>query len=377
MVSYALGIEGWKLIFYDKSDKTQKIGELSIDIQESAIGEISFNLVETGCGDAEIVLAVDPEELPFTVEYNQGIEIYAYHTSVPWYSGYVVERPVTGTTKRPWRVRAAGYYSQLEKCVVDKDYQNMEVSAIVSDLMESFIEEKTDILLASQKIVPTPYTVSDIRFDYTTARKALEQLADLAQSFVFGVDEKRELFFRGTDPQVNPVAVFMVGKNIEDFELEEDATEIYNRIFVRAGLLSGSPKTNIQAEKSDYNSQLTYGVRERVMTAPSIRNADDADRWGAWQLDQHKRPKLKAKIPWVKISDGFIKAEGKARVIDLDGNDHKLEIKKASYRIDPSGGVRCNLELGMLPPTVGKSLKDTLFQALNEELLQSQNMSQL
>lgn len=376
MITYALGVKGWQVKFYDKADKTQVVGVLSSDIQESAIGGISFDLVETGCGDAEIVLAVDPSSLPFTIEYNQGVEIYLYHTTEPWYSGYIIELPVTGTTKRPWRIKVAGYYNQLETCVVNKNYTNMEVSAIVADLMDLFIEEKTDILLAGHKIVPTAYTVSDVRFDYTTGKKAIQQLADLAQSFVFGVDAERELFFRGIDPQVNPAAVLVVGRNISEYDLEEDATKLFNRIYVKAGLLSGTPKTNIQAEKSDYNSQVLYGVREKVLTAPSIRNVDDADRWGAWKLDYHKRPKKKAKIPWAEIMYGAVNAKGKARIIDKDGNDHRLEIKKASYDVD-SGGIRCSLELGMLMPTLGQTVKDVIFAALNDELLQGQNMSQL
>lgn len=376
LVSYDLGVAGWEISFFDKADKTQRVGVISSDIQESAINSIEFNMVETGCGDAGIMMIVDPDSLPFRIEYNQGIEIRLYHDPNPWYSGYITELPATGMTKRPWKIGINGYFNQLQTCITDKDYSSTEISAIIVDLMESFIEEKTDILLASHKIVQTAYTVTDIRFDYTTAKKAIQQLSDLAQSWTFGVDAERELFFRGMDPEVNPAAVFIVGKNINDFQLEEDATELYNRIHVRVGLLSGTPKTNILAEASDYDSQIKYGIRERVMTAPSVRNVDDGQRWGAWKLDEHKWPRQKAKIPWVDVSGGKIEAKGKARIIDKDGNDHSLEIKKANYKIGPNG-IRCKLELGKIEQTMGKVLKELLFQIANEELLQGQNMSQL
>jgi hypothetical protein len=370
IVSYALGAVGWKIVFYDKSDKTQKVGELSSDIGRGYVSEIGFNLVETGCGDFEITLGVDPSALPFTVEYNQGVEIYLYHDPAPWYAGYIFKMPASGSTERPWKIEGAGYYNQLQTCIVDKDYTSTEISDIVRDLMDDIIEEKTDILYADYKIATTDYTVSDIQFDHATAKKAIEQLADLAQGWIFGVDANREIFFRGIDPDVNPAAIFAVGKHISEFNLTENAEDVANRVYVKVGLSSGG--TNIQAEVSAYNSQVLYGIREKVLSAPSLNSADDAQRWGNWQLDDLKRPKQKAKIPWADCSGGMIEAKGKARILDNDGTKHEIPIKKVAYSVD-SGGIGCSIELGDLEKSAGRILRDILFDIANQELIQEAN----
>lgn len=376
IIDYAMGTVGWKILFYDKADKTQKVGELSSDMGQGVISSITFDLVDTGCGDFGLELGIDPADLPFTIEYNQGIEIYLYHDSNPWYAGYITKMPAAGSTKRPWSIKGAGYFNQLETCIVDKDYTSEEISDIVRDLMAEIIEEKTDIIYADYRILETSYTASSIKFDHVTAKKAIGQLKDLAQNFIFGIDEKRELFFTGTDPEVNPLAIFAVGKHIDGFDLNEDAETVVNKVYVKAGLLSGSPKSNIQATVSDYNSQVTYGLREKVMTAPSVHNATDAERWGQWQIDNLKRPKKKAKIGWADCSNGPIKAKGKARILDKDGNIHDLAIQKVSYSISDSG-IGCSLSLGQMEKNMGRILRDLLFDIADEELLQQANMGQL
>lgn len=376
VIQYEMGATGWKILFYDKADKTQKIGELSSDIGQGVITGISFDLVETGCGDFDIEFGADPASLPFTIEYNQGIEIYLYHDINPWYAGYITKMPVSGSTKRPWTIKGAGYFNQLETCVVDKNYNSQEVSDIVRDVMAEFVEEKTDIVYADYKILETDYTTTTIKFDHITGKKAMGELKDLAQNFVFGVDEKRELFFNGTDPTVNPLAIFVVGKHLDGVEIDEDAEAVVNKVYVKAGLLSGSPKSNIQAMVNDYNSQVVYGLREKVMTAPSVHNADDAERWGRWQIDNLKKPKKKAKIKWADCSNGPIRAKGKARILDNNGNEHKLAIEKVSYSVD-SDGIGCSLSLGQMPNDAGKILRDILFDIANDELLESANMGQL
>lgn len=375
IIQYATGAEGWKIVFYDKDDKTLKLGELSSDIGNAAVNSLTFDWAKTGCGDFDLSFGVDPATLSFTIEYNQGIEIYLYHDSNPWYAGYITEMPVSGSTARPWRIKGAGYFNQLETCVVDQNFTTQEVSDIVRDLMTEFIEDKTDIIYADHKISETEYTAADIRFDHVSAKKAVSQLKDLAQSFVVGVDENRELFFWGTSHLVNPRALYTAGKNIDGFDPKEDAEKVINRVYVKAGLLDGAPKSNIQATVTDFNSQILYGLREKVMTAPTIRDADDAERWGRWQLEDNKYPKKKAKIKWADCSTGLLKPEGKARILGVDGSVHEMPIEKITYTV--GNGIGCSVSLGDIEPDMGTVLRDLLFSIANEELLQQANMSQL
>jgi hypothetical protein len=109
---------------------------------------------------------------------------------------------------------------------------DMEVANIVDDIITTFVEPKTDIVYDAAKIIATGYDATYIKFDKVTAKKALQDLADLAQSYVFGVDEEKDFYFKAVSTAVNNDAIRFIAKNVKTFTYDEDISKIVNKIYM-------------------------------------------------------------------------------------------------------------------------------------------------
>jgi len=360
---------GIKLKFYNPEGVKQ--GEIGDDTQQGIILNVNFTLMEFGCESFSICLAKKPN---FAIEYRTRVDIHLFNDNNPWFSGYVMKMPVEGNTKIEYKYTGFGFYYQLETCIVDKKYTNTEVSEIVDDIIQTFVEPKTDIVYDSYKIENTGYTINEIEFNKVTAKEALSDLAEIAQNFVIGAEEDRKFFFRAINTSVNNNAIKVVGKHTKAYVLEKDASEILNKIYILAGkITSGS---NYICTVEDEASQNTYGIREGTLTIPSSLNASDAQRWGNYKLNEKKDPIEKAKVQDIDLQLNIIKADGKARIFDKSGNKKELYIKKVSYEIS-SKGVKCDMELGKLFLPISEEILNLLRDLKNETELQRANVKQL
>jgi hypothetical protein len=224
-----------------------------------------------------------------------------------------MELPIEGTTEVEYGYAGFGFYYQLETCIIDKKYTATEISAIIKDIIQTFVEPKTDIVYDATKIENTGYTVNEIEFNKVTAKKALDDLAEMAQDFVMGVEEDRKFFFRAIDTAVNYDAIKVIGKHFSRYVLEKDTSGILNRIYILAGKITSGSNYICMVEDAA-GSQAAYGIREGTLTIPSSLNIDDAERWGLYQLSRLKDPIEKAKVEDVDLCMNIIKAKGKARI---------------------------------------------------------------
>jgi len=87
----------------------------------------------------------------------------------------------------------------------------METSAIVADIARK-VESQVGLSYNSGKIVSTDYVITYLDLDHVTVKEALEELADFAIDYVYGVDEYRELFFMPRDNEINEQARLWVGQ---------------------------------------------------------------------------------------------------------------------------------------------------------------------
>lgn len=298
---------GIKLKFYNPDGLKQ--GEIGDDTQIGMILDVNFELLELGCGQFNFILAKKPS---FPIEYRTRVDIHLFNDTGPWFSGYIMEPPIEGTTEVEYRYAGFGFYYQLETCIVDKKYTNTEISLIVKDIIQTFVEPGTDIVYDAAKIEDTGYTVNEIEFNKVSAKRALDDLADMAQDFVMGVEEDRKFFFRAINTSTNVNAIKVVGKHLKRYILEKDASKILNKIYILAGkITSGS---NYICTVEDSASQNKYGIREGTLTIPSSLNLSDAQRWGNYKLSQLKDPIEKAMAEDVDLDLNIIKANGKARI---------------------------------------------------------------
>ncbi|SMC63132.1 XkdQ/YqbQ family protein [Sporomusa malonica] len=324
-----------------------RIAEYGSEIQNNPIISLEFEIADTGCGALEIEFgSYQP-----IISYGTRIDIHLFNDVAPWYSGEIIEKPLLGSTQKTFKYSGHGYYNQVEYCLVNKTYENMDIADIVKDIVSRIIEPQKDVVYRSSKIISTEYIASKLKFTYVNCKDALEQLAEFAGDYVYGVDEYREFYFKPISDEINEQARFWVGKHISEFEPSETLDDVYNYIFVK----SGSTDAEFSGPYQDAESQKNYGVRQTVLTIPSAVNQADTDRWGQSQLNKSKAATKKADIKGLSVlyydSAGVLKArkittDGKARIISEDGqNRYDFPITKVKYKIS-SKGIIPEIELG-------------------------------
>ena len=359
-----------------------KTGMFGAGAERNTVEKITFELVETGCGKVEITF----RELPKNAEldYRQRIDIHLFNDSRPWYSGYIITRPVIGTTDDSFKFNGHGFYNLLDKVFVFKTYENMEVSQIVADIARQ-IEKKVGLTYNSNKITSAAYSISKIEFNGVSAKEALKQLADFAIDYVYGVDEYRQLYFRPRNNEINEQARFWVGKHISKYSPTWDVEKIVNRAYIKGAAVDVEGEQWL-ATVEDTASQDEYGIQEAVWSLPSAYSNADAGRWGQNQIEKYKEPVKSAKVQDVILEypkpDGsfFVRklsTQGQAAITDLYGNRYDYPITKLKYTISGKEGIKLDMELGEQPFAIDKYFANLDRDAKMAELLQQAATKQL
>lgn len=78
------------------------------------------------------------------------------------------------------------------------------------------------------------------------------------------------------------------------------AEKIYNVLPIKGAAVDGNGEQWL-ATVEDAESQLRYGIREKVLTLPSAYSAADAERWGKNQLLSMSKPALSAKVGEIQL----------------------------------------------------------------------------
>jgi len=363
-----LELRGFKLVFYDVSDN--KIGEIGSDSFRGKIAEVQFELISFGCGAFSFTINDLPD---FNITYRTRVDIHPYFDSIPWFTGFIQVIPKPGK-KRPYAFSGFGYFDQLDWVTITASYQNQEVSLIIKDIIQNYVAPNTQIIYNESKIEAASYTITSIDFDHTKAKDAIQTLADIAQGYEFGVDNSREFYFREIDTDTK--YHYWVGKQFQDIEIEEDPNSVRNKLYVKAGQISGG--SNIIGSVQDGTSIATYGLREDVVTAPEILNSDDALQWANYILQDLKTPKVKAQIHNVFLDSTKEKIEpkGKCRITVYDGTEYELLVKRVQYSISKSG-IFAELELGEIQEPFEKQIVDIVKGIDEEKRLSDKRTEQL
>jgi hypothetical protein len=260
----------------------------------------------------------------------------------------------------------------------------METSAIVADIARK-VESQVGLSYNSGKIVSTGYVITYLDLDHVTVKEALEELADFAIDYVYGVDEYRELFFMPRDNEINEQARLWVGKHLNSYIPTWDVEKIVNHAYIKGGNVDDDGEQWL-AEVSDAKSIAEYGLQESTWTLPSAYDASDAKRWGENQLEQYKDPVKSAKVTGVKLeypkADGsfFVRnlsTQGQAAITTTDGETYSYPITKLKYTISASKGISLDMELGEQPFEVSRYFADLDRAAKVAELLQQASTKQL
>lgn len=350
--------------------------------EKNSLSKVTFEISSTGCGSCELSFKVLPKNSE--LNYMQRVDIHLFGDEQPWYSGYIITRPVEGSTETEYKFIVHGYYNRLEKLVLFETYENMDPGAIVRDIAMK-AERTHGIIYNASKISDAGYIITKLVFDGVTVKEALSTLADFAVDYVYGVDEYRNLYFMPRETGINEQARLTVGKHINKYIPSWNVEKIVNWARIKGGNIDDEGEQWLCVVKDDV-SIVKFGKRDKVWTLPSAYEVSDAVRWGENQLERYKNPIKSEKISGVRLEyplvDGTFNVRhmtttGQAQIRTLSGDTHDYPITKVKYTISASGGIATDMELGEPIFSLEKYLSDIERNAMNIEQSQSSAIKQL
>ena len=289
--------------------------------EKSWLRSIEFEFVESGCGPFAIHVNQRPD-VSSNIERGDIIDIYLMSSAGPWFSGRVEDILSVSTSGDRLTYRGHGLSSLLSEIIITEEYENEILSDVVKDLFKKYLSA-SDIRFFPDQLMLLPYTVRKVGFDRTSMKKALKSCADLAHNYVYGVDEERRVFFRPRmgrplDRSANKSSQW-IGYQLHNFRLKEDTSKITNKLHVKIGKITGGSNfAGFSVE--DLDSIAFFGEREAVLSAPEIKNEDDARLWAEYQLETRAWPKISGTARnldlsgWVTSKEDLLRVEGFFRV---------------------------------------------------------------
>lgn len=325
--------------FYD--NENIKVAEIQSNVANNKVVSLTFEENETGCGEMTFVTS----EILSYIENLQRVDIHLFGDEIPWWSGYILTLPQSGGTDTKFTYKAHGYYNVLEKIMLYETYESKSVSFIVQDIARK-LEENYNIVYNSSKLESVTYTVTKLKFDGVTVKDALQDLADFAVDFVFGVDYNRNLYFRSRETDVNEEARLWIGKHISSFEASENVDDIVNSAKVKNSNTTSTSTWITEVE--DTTSQATYGLCQETWSLPSSYDEADANAWATNKMLESAVPVRSATVKNIKLeyknADGSFNARkmstiGQAAIHKLDNTTETYPISKLKYTISASKGI--------------------------------------
>lgn len=350
--------------------------------EKNALNKVTFEITSTGCGQCQLVFYGKPDNAQ--LDYMQRIDIHLYGDRKPWYSGYILTRPIEGTTETQFTYKGYGFYDRLANVLVFKTYEKVDVGEIVRDIARQVETQTLQIAYNASKIQDVGYSPTKLVFDGVTAKEALKTLSNFAVDYVYGVDEYRNIYFRRRETAVNEQARLTVGKHLTSYSPTWDASKLVNWARIKGGNIDDKGEQWLCIVE-DTDSQQTYGIHQAVWSLPEAYSVEDATRWGQNQVAQYKTPVKSAKVSGVNLDypypDGtfnvrHMTTEGLAEIRRLDGDTDTYPIKKIKYTVSGADGIKTELELGEPEFSVDRYLAGIERRAKDIEQAQASALKQ-
>jgi len=366
------------IVIYDKQGN--KLAIIGGVIGDNPLSNWEFVNTQNGCADFELTLLKpileNHPEGQVDLSYYHRVDFHLFGDFQPWFSGVILTVPRKGGTDKEMTYTGYGYFQYLSYLLVTDEFKEQEISSIARQLMTSIVEPNCPIIFRADKIQNTNYIATHLGFEYATVKEVFEDLTDMAQNFIFGVDEYREAFVRQINTDINENSRFWVGYQVEEFYPEEDESTVYNHIFVNAGTLD-EEGSGIIYENKDLESIGKYGLKQTVIDMPAGLSVEDAQRFGDYQLSILKNPTVRAEVSRIKPSKYKIRSDGLARITSSDGTQmFSLPIVEICYTMD-SAGLSMSMQLGECYPDQGVVLTRLLRDANNADRVSRANIKQI
>lgn len=267
-------------------------------------------------------------------------------------------------------LQGLGYQSQLGNIYVDRNYTNKTVEYIVKDILDNDITPNTNITYSVGDIAATGVTLDSMPFN-TDALKAMETLAGTVGSREWGVGADRKFYFKARSSSVG--FRFPVSGKVINYTDEINTDEVINRIIITGGDVSGSPFT----QTFDYAaSQLKWGRRDKPKQNSSIITSsvaqkfadalnaeyDDAIHSARLEIIDDTMIESTIPIPLVQLLPRQVAYGEKYYGTFLYSGRVNYQVNRVNYRIDDSGVMRTNIQLGQLRPQISEDISQLSYQ---------------
>lgn len=272
------------------------------------------------------------------------------------------------------QIQGFGYQSQLSDIVINATYTSTEVSAIIKDLLDTYIVPNTDLTYDLADLENTGFTPDTITFSYVPAIEAFEKLAEITGNIEWGVDKNRKVYFK----RRSDIANFFepLGKYLSDFKINSSSREIVNRVIVIGAEVSGSKFTYVK----DYaKSQRKYKRRDKVIQNSAVTTNQVAEQLadakyaagkgmvdrGSFVYEKEFIWETSLPVPLVKIQTREITYDEKAYDTFLYAGQEPFRILKIKYKIDDSSRLSSNVDFGQKTPDIIEGIKQLEFRLNN------------
>lgn len=286
----------YEVLARDKADALQEIIEKDISSVRWTYYPIG------GCGEAEIILRRPYDDFG-ELNLDWGIEIWrevdilgkagarlpaelpirlgtAHHGNRELrYSGFVREIQRVLADDEQVILRCAGYSRQLSYIFLpdeDTPWQNMDVGAIVRDILQRYVVPGSKVILDPALVPDTGVILDQISFD-GTAFDAIRVLGEIAGNAEWGVRADRKFYF--LQPTQSAKQTHVIGDRIALYRPAVNTDDIVKTVYLR-GANGFKATVNFGTPEAGF-----YKQRREFVAA--IQSATTAELWAASYFARH------------------------------------------------------------------------------------------
>lgn len=324
-----------------------------------------------GCGEFSFTIPRKLfQERAISGEYN--VRIYSREDSADSYSlryqGLIENKiPSVRGGSETVPVSGHGYYIQLKRVYLNNvTYTGQEVSAIVTDILDNYVVNDTDITYSASDIENTGVTLSSIQFN-EYADSALEKLAEIVGNREFGVDKNRAFFFKEKSDTVG--FRFPLGYKVLNYSQNQDFKQIVNRVFIQGAQVGGT--YHFFGPYDDMGSQAKYNLRVSVKQNSSITSSSVASQFATSTLSEFKDASIRANFDLVDYAIELESTNPTPLINILTKQDKygqkkfgqgiycgliDFSINRINYYLSNNNTLKVNADIGRPRPSISESL---------------------
>ena len=293
-----------------------------------------------------------------------------------WYRGFIQQIAPNLDDPESIDVICVGYGAQLGWIRVSKTYNASEsMETIVRDIIQNIVAPNSKILYDTTLIDATGISLQageSLKFD-TYADSALKTIATIVGTREWGVGTDRTFFFKAQSSTIKHR--FIPGHDVVRFEDFIDYSRVKNRLYLKGG---GSPAFSTTRE--DTGSQGSWGLREEIITNPSITTNPTGNNYLNALLTEKAIPvrrstlsvalrrtrlELMTPIGQIAVTSGvFVNKYGTFKYGAAGkkyGGEFGYQLGVTTYTLDDNG-VLIDMDLSQEAPSIAESVGLLEFQ---------------